>query len=195
MRGQAAHSNSSQIEKVAQVSFEDVINGLQVHKKVMEDLKKRFESTKNDLAQRNAELESLRNRLADQGSSLSDKERESLAAAIAMRTNSLLRDEKKVTDEFHEVYLPLRRKIISKIMDVTGSYAKANSYAVVLETSSSPATRVLWASKGAQLKRGLEEKPWPEIEKKLLTIFSVKDASSITQQLIVACNAEITSLD
>lgn len=194
LRGQPVHPNSPRLEKVVQVRLEDVIDGIQVHQKLMEDLKKRFEPTKTDLAKRTAEIDSLRNQL-DQGKNLSDKEQENLATTIAMKTNALLRDEKQALDEFEKVYRPARRKILSKLTDVMRNYAKKNGYAVILETGIPPTTRVAWASQAEQIKYGLEDKPWPEIEKKLLTIFSVKEAQSITQELIVACNAEIHSID
>jgi len=193
LRGQAAHAKSPQLEKAAQVSFEEVINGIQVHKKLMEDLKKRFEPSNKALAKRNAEIESLRKQL-DQGTNLSGKERENLEATIAAKTNALLLVEKQARDDFHKAYIPVRQKIDSKVMDVLTKYANANGYAVVLETGS-PVTRVTWASAAIANRHGLEETPWPELETKLLAIFSVKEAQPITQELIVACNAEIRSLD
>jgi Skp family chaperone for outer membrane proteins len=195
-RGQTVSADETrpQQEKIGIVNIQDVIVSTRLAKKTFGDLGKQFETRKKELAKQDAEINTLKQRLSDQAGKLSDKEREQLTATLESKEKVFHANEEQMREQREQVLNGVAAKLGAKVVQVISNYAKTNGYAVILDTSG-PTTGVLWASEGTVRKLALTGKPQPEIEKGLLAAFADKPALRIDHELIMACDAEMHSID
>lgn len=193
LHGQTAAMGETrqQQEKIGKINIQVVISSTQTGKKTLQDLVKQFEPQKKVLAKQNAEIDKLKERLSGK---ISDREREKLTAAIDDKEKALHSNYDRFSNELLQAENKVLEKIGLKVVGVLANYAKANGYAVILDTSS-PQIGILWANEETVRRLGLLGKPQPEIEKGLAAAFADKEAMTIDQELIAACDAEIHSID
>ncbi len=193
LHGQTAATVETQQQqgKIGKVNIQDVISSTQTGKKNLQDLAKQFEPKQKILAKQNAEIDKLKERLSGK---ISDQERDKLTAAIKDKEKTHQSDYEHFSNELQQAENKVLQKLGSKVVRVLASYAEANGYAVVLDTSS-PTVGILWANEETVRKLGLLGKPQPEIEKGLAMAFADKEAITINRELIAACDAEINSMD
>lgn len=190
LRGQSVDANTQKQEKVATVNFQDAVAATDAYKKMKQDLIKKSAPKKKDIAKQNAELEALRRRLSNQEHKLSDEDRNNLILTIAVKMKALQTDEEQARDEFQKNATRALEKLVRKAWPVVQTYAGANGYSVILDTSTSP-NRILWATDETVSKYGLKGKTPTEIESGLLSVFSDKDAQPIDHGLTVALDAAL----
>jgi Skp family chaperone for outer membrane proteins len=189
LRGQSEDTNPQQ-EKVASVNFQDAISSTQAYKKMKQDLIKKSAPAKEAIAKQHGELETLRDRVSNPKNSLNDDERNHLLLTIEVKQKALEADEEQERDEFQKDATRALNKLAGKAWPVVQNYAKANGYAVILDTGQSP-NWILWATDETVNKYGLKGKPPAEIENALLTVFSGKDAQPIDHELAAALDAAL----
>ena len=180
-----------QQEKIGKIDIQVVISSTQTGKKTLQDLVKQFEPQQKVLAKQNAEIDKLKERLSGK---ISDRERDKLTAAVEDKEKALHSNYDHLNNELQQAETKVLQKLGLKVLGVLANYAKANGYDVVLDTSS-PEIGILWANEETVRRLGLLGKPQPEIEKGLAAAFADKEAMSINQELIAACDAKIRSID
>ncbi|MGH9565687.1 MAG: OmpH family outer membrane protein [Candidatus Angelobacter sp.] len=140
--------------KVAVVNIQEAIFASNEGKKELDALQQKFSPKQAELKNQSDEVENLKKTFQAQGDKLNDEERNTRAKEIESKQKSLQRNYEDAQSEFQQAEQELVNRIGGKMLATLEKYAKANSYAVVLDVSS-PQTPVLWANQGTVITKEL----------------------------------------
>lgn len=130
--------------KIAIINIQDAITRTQEGQKMAKDLQGKYGPTKDKLDRLQNEIRSLRDQLSRGANTMSDEARNKLGRELQNKERDLQRDTEDAQLEFNQAQQTAFTDISGKLMTVIDKYAKANSFAIVLDVSS-PQSPVLYA--------------------------------------------------
>jgi len=114
-------------------------------KRDFDTLEKKFAPVRDDLQNRQKEVDDLKKQLSTQGDKLNDEAKNKLAKDIDTKQKSLQRSLEDAQQDFQQQQGEIVNRIGQKLMDVIDKYAKQGGYAAILDVSN-PNTPVIWAA-------------------------------------------------
>ncbi|HEY6249749.1 MAG TPA: OmpH family outer membrane protein [Candidatus Angelobacter sp.] len=152
--GLATPAASGAPTKIGIVNIQDAIIATNEGKKEFDALQQRFAPKQNDLKSLNDEVENLKKDLQAKQDKLNEEERAKQVKNLEVKQKTLQRNYEDAQNEFQQAEQEVVNRIGGKMLTVLESYAKANSYSVILDVSN-PQTPVLWASQGTNITKEL----------------------------------------
>jgi outer membrane protein len=142
--GTAAHSDAAPA-KVAILNVQGAIGGTSEGKAAAAELQSQFAPRQTELENLNKQIDDRRTRLRNGQTTLSDDEKARLTREGEAAARSLQRKQQEYQDDANEAQRDAFDRVGRKMLEVIDRYAKANGYAVVIDSSSQSST-VLYAA-------------------------------------------------
>jgi len=142
--------------KVGIINVQQAIVLTNEGKRDLEALEKKFEPKRTELQGLQTEIENMKKQLSTQGDKLNDEARAKLTRDIDTKQKSLQRSLEDAQQDFQQQQGEIVNRIGTKMMEVLDKYAKANSYAVVLDVSSQQSP-VIWAHQGTDVTKEIAD--------------------------------------
>jgi outer membrane protein len=124
------------VHKVGTLSVLRAIGECTEGKAAMADFQKQVDAKQEELQRKNAEIQGLQKQLQDQQRTLNDESRAALSKTIESKNTELQRATEDARKEFTDKQNEIFNRIGSKLMPVLQQYAKENSFAVIVDSSS-----------------------------------------------------------
>ena len=105
-------------------------------KQANEEFQKKFEAKRDELSNKQKELETLQQQLKSQAATLNDDARAGLTKNITQKTTDLQRSQEDAEKEFNELRNQIFNRIGSKLAPLVQQYAKEKNFTLVLDSSS-----------------------------------------------------------
>jgi outer membrane protein len=138
--------------KVGIIDIQQAIIGTNEGARDFEALQKKFEPKKNDLANQNTEIETLKKQLQTQGDKMNDDARNNLMKSIETKQKSLQRSVEDAQNEYQQQQNEIAQRILQKMAPVIDKYAKGNGYGLLFDSSNPwPQGPLLWATAGVDI--------------------------------------------
>lgn len=135
---------SASPNKIAIIDIQQSIARTQEGQKLIEDLQKKYQPTKDKLDKTGQEIETLRAQLNKGMNTMSDDARRKLAREIQQKERDLKREAEDAQAEFGREQQETMNTVAGKLMTVIDKFAKEKGFAIVLDISS-PQSPVLYA--------------------------------------------------
>ncbi len=140
----ATYGQTAANTKIAIINIQDAITRTQEGQKMAKDLQGKYGPTRDKLGRLQNEIQSLRDQLSRGANTMSDEARNKLGRELQTKERDLQRNSEDAQLEFNQAQQAAFTDISGKLMTVIDKYAKANSFAIVLDVSS-PQSPVLYA--------------------------------------------------
>jgi len=147
---------ASAVTKVGIINVQQAILLTNEGKRDLEALEKKFEPVRNDLQNRQKEIEDLKKQLSTQGDKLNDDARNKLTKDIDSKQKTLQRSLEDAQQDFQSQQGDIVNRIGGKLMDVIDKYAKSGGYAAILDVSN-PQSPVLWAAANTEITKEIAD--------------------------------------
>jgi Skp family chaperone for outer membrane proteins len=105
-------------------------------KQANEEFQKKFEAKREELSNKQKEIETLQQQLKSQAATLNDGARAGLARSVEAKTTELQRSQEDAEKEFNELRNQIFNRIGSKLAPLVQQYAKEKAFTLVLDSSS-----------------------------------------------------------
>jgi len=130
--------------KVGIINVQNAILLTNEGKRDFEQLEKKFTPVRDDLQNRQKEVDDLKKQLSTKGDTLNDDAKNKLAKDIDTKSKSLQRSLEDAQQDFQQQQGEIVNRIGQKMMDVLDKYAKANNFGPIFDVSN-PQSPVIWA--------------------------------------------------
>jgi outer membrane protein len=131
--------------KIAIIAFQQAVAATNEGQRNFAQLRVKFEPKQATLKAQSDEIDSLKKKLQDAGSNLSEPERDSQLRTIDEKTKSLQRSAEDAQNEASSAMNDMYQQLAQKVYAVLDAYSNQNKFTLVLDTSAQQ-TPVLWAS-------------------------------------------------
>jgi outer membrane protein len=131
--------------KVAIIAFQQAVAATNEGQRNFAQLRTKFEPKQAQLKAQSDEIDSLKKKLQDAGTTLSEPERDSQLRTIDEKTKSLQRSAEDAQNEASSAMNDMYQQLAQKVYTVLDAYSNQNKFTLVLDTSAQQ-TPVLWAS-------------------------------------------------
>jgi len=131
--------------KIAIIAFQQAVAATNEGQRNFAQLRVKFEPKQAALKAQSDEIDSLKKKLQDAGSNLSEPERDSQLRTIDEKTKSLQRTAEDAQNEASGAMNDMYQQLAQKVYAVLDAYSNQNKFTLVLDTSAQQ-TPVLWAS-------------------------------------------------
>ncbi len=101
-----------------------------------DEFQKKYEAKREELSQRQKELEALQQQLRSQSSTLSDDSRAALVRSVEVKTTELQRAQEDAEKDFNDLRNQIFGRIGSKMAPLVQQYAKENNFTLIIDSSS-----------------------------------------------------------
>lgn len=101
-----------------------------------DEFQKKLEAKRDELTQKQKELETLQQQLRTQAATLNDEARAALTRSIDTKTTDLKRSQEDADKEFNEMRNQIFNRIGGKMAPLVQQYAKEMNFTMVLDSSS-----------------------------------------------------------
>jgi len=125
-------------------------------KRDLEALETKFTPKRNELQNLQKEIEDMKKQLSTQGDKMNEEARAKLTRDIDTKQKSLQRSLEDAQQDFQQQQGEIVNRIGTKMMEVLDKYAKANSFAVVLDVSNQQSP-VIWAHQGTDVTKEIAD--------------------------------------
>jgi outer membrane protein len=159
-------------QKVAVIQFQEAVLSTQEGQQASATLKAKYDPRKTALERRQAELESLQDKLQKGAATMSHEAQTKAQSDLANGSRNFKREADDLNAEVQEEEGKIMQAMATKMGDVIQKYAAANGFSVVLDVSSQQ-TPVLWASQASNITS--------DIVKQYDTAYPVKKAAAAVQ--------------
>ncbi len=132
-------------QRVAAMQLREAIASTKEGRKRIAELKEMIAKRQEELSKEQAEIDAMKNRLADAGSLLNGGAKEDLTREIGLSSRRLQRHLEDVQWQARQEEARIYRDINERMLKVIADYARKNRFVLVMNASV-PATSVLWAS-------------------------------------------------
>jgi outer membrane protein len=136
--------------RVAIIQFQEAVLTTQEGQEASAALKAKFDPRKAALEKRQADLQSMQDKLQRGGTTMTAEARNKMQADLTAGGRNLNRDADDLNAEVQEEEGKIMQSMAAKMGEVIQKYAGANGYSVVLDVSSQQ-TPVLWAAQSANI--------------------------------------------
>jgi outer membrane protein len=147
--------------KIAVIAFQVAVGQTNEFQRNFADLAKKWEPKRQELKKLSDDVDASTKELQTQGATLSDAERASRARAIDDKKKQLDRSAEDAQNDFQQELQGVYSGIATKVYDVLSTYAKENSYSLVLDVAGQQ-TPILYAL------------PTTDITKTIIEAYNVK---------------------
>jgi outer membrane protein len=147
--------------KIAVIAFQVAVGQTNEFQRNFADLEKKWEPKRQELKKLSDDVDASTKELQTQGATLSDAERASRARAIDDKKKQLDRSAEDAQNDFQQELQGVYSGIATKVYDVLSTYAKENSYSLVLDVAGQQ-TPILYAL------------PTTDITKTIIEAYNVK---------------------
>lgn len=131
--------------KVAIIQFQAAVLSTQEGQQAQAALKSKFDPRKSALEKRQADIQSMQDKLQKGGATLAADARARLEKDIAAGTRSLNNDAEDLNNDVQEEENRVLQGMASKMGEIIRDYATKNGYTIVIDVSSQQSS-VLWAA-------------------------------------------------
>jgi outer membrane protein len=131
--------------KIAIIAFQQAVAATNEGQRNFAQLRVKFEPKQAALKAQSDEIDSLKKKLQDAGSNLSEPERDSQLRTIDEKTKSLQRSAEDAQNEASGAMNDMYQQLAQKVYAVLDAYSNQNKFTLVLDTSAQQ-TPVLWAN-------------------------------------------------
>ncbi len=131
--------------KIAIIAFQQAVAATNEGQRNFAQLRVKFEPKQAALKAQSDEIDSLKKKLQDAGSNLSEPERDSQLRTIDEKTKSLQRSAEDAQNEASGAMNDMYQQLAQKVYAVFDAYSNHNKFTLVLDTSAQQ-TPVLWAN-------------------------------------------------
>ncbi|HXP06869.1 MAG TPA: OmpH family outer membrane protein [Acidobacteriaceae bacterium] len=140
--------------KIAIIAFQQAVAATNEGQRNFAQLRTKFEPKQAALKAQSDEIDSLKKKLQDAGSNLSEPERESQLRTIDEKTKSLQRSAEDAQNEASGAMNDMYQQLAQKVYAVLDSYSNQNNFTLVLDTSAQQ-TPVLWANSATDITKAV----------------------------------------
>jgi outer membrane protein len=140
--------------KIAIISFQQAVAATNEGQRNFAQLRVKFEPKQAQLKSQSDEIDSLKKQLQDAGATLSEPERDSRLRVIDEKTKSLQRSAEDAQNEASGAMNDMYQALAQKVYAVLDTYAAANKFTLVLDTSAQQ-TPVLWANGSSDITKAV----------------------------------------
>jgi len=149
-------ATSANSAKVGIVNIQQAIVATNEGAHDFDALQKKFEPRRVELQNLSTEVENLKKQLSTQGDKMNDDARNNLVNSIASKQKSLQRQAEDAQNDFQQQQQEIAERILQKMAPVIETYAKANGYGMLLDSSNPwPQGPLLWATPGVDLTKAV----------------------------------------
>jgi len=131
--------------KVAIIEFQAAVVNTQEGQQAMAAMKTKFDPVKAKLEKRQADLQTIQDKLQKGGATLAADVRAKMEKDLAAGSRSLNNDAEDLNSEAQEAQNKLMQGMATRLGEIIKDYATKNGYGVVIDVSSQQSA-VLWAS-------------------------------------------------
>jgi outer membrane protein len=142
---QAPAAGSAAPTKIGIINIQQAIIGSNEGQRDFQTLEKKFEPTRSELQNGNAEVENLKKQLSAQEGKLNEQARADLVKNIEIKSKALQRKLEDAQAEWQAQQTEITNRIGQKMLEVVQKYATDNGYSVILDVSAETSP-VLWAN-------------------------------------------------
>lgn len=142
--------------KIAIIAFQQAVAATNEGQRNFAQLRTKFEPKQTALKAQSDEIDSLKKKLQDAGSNLSEPERDSQLRTIDEKTKSLQRTAEDAQNEASGAMNDMYQQLAQKVYAVLDAYANQNKFTLVLDTSAQQ-TPVLWANGSSDITKAVVE--------------------------------------
>ncbi|MFZ0738612.1 MAG: OmpH family outer membrane protein [Candidatus Acidiferrales bacterium] len=146
----AAPAGSTASGKVAVINIQTAITSTSEGKQAAAELQSKYSPRQNELENMRKQIEDLQTRLRTGQTTLSDEEKQRLAAEGDRLTRSYQRKQQELQDDGNEDQREIVDRIGRKMINVIDKYANANGFVVVFDISAQN-TPVVYAANGIDI--------------------------------------------
>jgi len=129
--------------KIAIIAFQQAVAATNEGQRNFAQLRVKFEPKQAALKAQSDEIDSLKKKLQDAGTNLSEPERDSQLRTIDEKTKSLQRSAEDAQNEASGAMNDMYQQLAQKVYAVLDAYSNQNKFTLVLDTSAQQ-TPVLW---------------------------------------------------
>ncbi|MGA3129558.1 MAG: OmpH family outer membrane protein [Terracidiphilus sp.] len=149
----AAAAPAAVAARIAVIRFQLAVGQTNEGQRDFADLEKRYDPKRNALKTLSDAIDSLTKQL-QQGTSLSDAERNSKAKDLDEKKKKLDRDSEDARNDFQQDVQDMYNSLASKVYDVMQSYAEQQGFTLVLDISQQQ-TPVLYSGNGSDITKAV----------------------------------------
>ena len=139
-----AHAQTASPSKVAIIHVQNAILSTKDGQKAQGDLQVKFNSRKQQIEKKQADIQSLQDQMKKGSATMSDDAKNKIARDIDGGQKALQRDTEDFESDVQQEEGKIMQDLGQKMMDVIIKYATQNGFAMVVDVSN-PQTPVLWA--------------------------------------------------
>jgi Skp family chaperone for outer membrane proteins len=140
---QAATAPQAIPAKIALIAFEQAVLATNEGQRAVDDVNKKYEPKKAQLATQQAEVDGLKKQAA--ATTLSDDERASRLRAIDVKEKAMNRDAEDASQAYNADMQEAYAKVAEKVNGTMRKYVEANGYTLLLNVDGQQ-TPVMWAT-------------------------------------------------
>jgi outer membrane protein len=140
--------------KVGIVNIQAAIVGSNEGQRDFAELQKKFDPKRQELEGLNKEVDELQKKFNTQGDKLNDEARGDLMKQIDAKKKILQRNYEDANTDIQAQQNEIANRIGQKLVSVLDTYAKANSFSVILDVSGQ-ASPVLWAASSVDITKAV----------------------------------------
>ena len=142
--------------KVAVIAFQPAVAATNEGRVAFEKIQQKFAPKQAELKAEDDQINSLKQQLQTDGTTLSADERAARLRTIDDKEKTLQRDAQNAQSDFQQAMTDAYQGIAQKFYAVLQDYAQTHGYGAVFDMSSQQ-TPVVWASKGADISAAVVE--------------------------------------
>jgi outer membrane protein len=139
-----AHAQAATPSKVAIIHVQNAILSTKDGQKAQGDLQIKFNSRKQQIEKKQADVQSLQDQMKKGSATMSDDAKNKIARDIDSGQKALQRDTEDFESDVQQEEGKIMQDLGQKMMDVIIKYATQSGFAMVVDVSN-PQTPVLWA--------------------------------------------------
>src|SRR6202044_4190922 len=140
--------------KIAIIAFQQAVAATNEGQRNFAQLRVKFEPKQATLKAQSDEIDSLKKKLQDAGTNLSEPERDSQLRTIDEKTKSLQRSAEDAQNEASGAMNDMYQQLAQKVYAVLDAYSNQNKFTLVLDTSAQQ-TPVLWANGSTDITKAI----------------------------------------
>jgi outer membrane protein len=134
--------------KIALIAFEQAVLGTNEGQRAVEEVQKKYEPKRTQLATQQSEIDNLKKELQSAPATLSDTDRRSRQVTIDNKEKSMNRDAEDATQAYQADVQEAFGKVATKVNGTMRKYVEDNGYTLLLDVGGQQ-TNVLWATSKA----------------------------------------------